>query len=179
MTRHSMDVDTCHWHPFRPYMVGGCYRHCVNHFSDEPCASHTFIDNWMDYYCLTGDGRALEAIREAGEFFLRYRWAEDPAFSFSLRSIANTLRGLLYVYEATGEKRFLRRAEEVFTVVARGQNEDGSWHKRFQISTPDRLPKQLPYGMATEGTTLAVEMGTAAPFTDDEFKALGGPFSPG
>ena len=177
MTRHSMDVDTCHWHPFRPYMVGGCYRHSVNHFSDEPCASHTFIDNWMDYYCLTGDGRALEAIREAGEFFLRYRWAEDPAFSFSLRSIANTLRGLLYVYEATGEKRFLRRAEEVYAVVARGQNEDGSWHKRFQISTPDRLPKQLPYGMATEGTTLAVEMGTAAPFTDDEFKALGGPFS--
>ena len=177
MTRHSMDVDTCHWHPFRPYMVGGCYRHSVDHFSDEPCASHTFIDNWMDYYCLTGDGRALEAIREAGEFFLRYRWTEDPAFSFSLRSIANTLRGLLYVYEATGEERFLRRAEEVYTVVARGQNEDGSWHKRFQISTPDRLPKQLPYGMATEGTTLAVEMGTATPFTDDEFEALGGPFS--
>ncbi len=177
MTRHSMDVDTCHWHPFRPYMVGGCYRHSIDHFSDEPCASHTFIDNWMDYYYLTGDGRTLEAIREAGEFFLRYRWTEDPAFSFSLRSIANTLRGLLYVYEATGEEHFLRRAEEVFTVVARGQNEDGSWHKRFQISTPDRLPNQLPYGMATEGTTLAVEMGTAAPFTDDEFKALGGPFS--
>ena len=177
MTRHSMDVDTCHWHPFRPYMVGGCYRHSVDHFSDEPCASHTFIDNWMDYYYLTGDGRTLESIREAGEFFLRYRWTEDPSYSFSLRSIANTLRGLLYVYEVSGEDRFLLRAEEVYAVVARGQNEDGSWHKRFQISTPDRLPKQLPYGMATEGTTLAVEMGTAAPFTDDEFKELGGPFS--
>ncbi|MCY3772326.1 MAG: hypothetical protein OXG98_09955 [Gemmatimonadetes bacterium] len=177
MTRHSMDVDTCHWHPFRPYMAGGCYRHGVDHFSDEPCASHTFIDNWMDYYYLTGDGRALEVLREAGAFFLRYRWTEDPAFSFSLRSIANVLRGLLYVYEATGEDRFLRRAEEVYTVVARGQNEDGSWHKRFQVSTPDRLPEQLPYGMATEGTTLAVETGTAAPFTDDEFNTLGGSFS--
>ena len=176
MTRHSMEVDTCHWHPFRPYMVGGCYRHNVDHFSDEPCASHTFIDNWMDYYYLSGDGRTLETIREAGAFFLRYRWTEDPTFSFSLRSIANTLRGLLYAYEATGEGRFMRRAHEVYEVVARGQNEDGSWHKRFQISTPDRLPKQLPYGMATEGTTLAVEMGTAAPFTDDEFKTLGGPF---
>ncbi|MCY4543638.1 MAG: hypothetical protein OXD39_00255, partial [Gemmatimonadetes bacterium] len=69
MTRHSMDVDTCHWHPFRPYMVGGCYRHGVGHFSDEPCASHTFIDNWMDYYHLTGDGRTLEVLREAGAFF--------------------------------------------------------------------------------------------------------------
>lgn len=177
MTRHSMDVDTCHWHPFRPYMAGGCYRHGVDHFSDEPCASHTFIDNWMDYYYLTGDGRALEVLREAGAFFLRYRWTEDPAFSFSLRSIANVLRGLLYVYEATGEDRFLRRAEEVYTVVARGQNGDGSWHKRFQVSTPDRLPEQLPYGMATEGTTLAVETGTAAPFTDDEFNTLGGSFS--
>ena len=177
MTRHSTDVDTCHWHPFRPYMVGGCYRHGVDHFSDEPCASHTFIDNWMDYYLLTGDGRTLEVIKEAGAFFLRYRWSEDPTFSFSLRSIANTLRGLLHVYEVTGEERYLRRAEEVYSVVARGQNDDGSWHKRFHVATPDRLPKQLPYGMATEGTTLAVEMGTAAPFTDDEFKTLGGPFS--
>ena len=177
MTRHSTDVDTCHWHPFRPYMVGGCYRHGVDHFSDEPCASHTFIDNWMDYYYLTGDGRTLEVIKEAGAFFLRYRWTEDPTFSFSLRSIANTLRGLLYVYEVTGEESYLRRAEEVYSVVARGQNDDGSWHKRFHIATQDRLPKQLPYGMATEGTTLAVEMGTAAPFTDDEFKTLGGPFS--
>ena len=177
MTRHSMDVDTCHWHPFRPYMVGGCYRHGVGHFSDEPCASHTFIDNWFDHYCLTGDGRTLEVLREAGAFFLRYRWTEDPSFSFSLRSIANVLRGLLYVYEATGEERFLRRAEEVYTVIARGQNDDGSWHKRFQVATPDKLPGQLPYGMATEGTTLAVEMGTSAPFTDDEFRGLGGPFS--
>ncbi len=177
MTRHSMDVDTCHWHPFRPYMVGGCYRHGVDHFSDEPCASHTFIDNWIDHYYLTGDGRTLEVLREAGAFFLKYRWTEDPAFSFSLRSIANVLRGLLYVFEATGEDRYLRRAEEVYAIVARGQNEDGSWHKRFQVSTPDRLPKQLPYGMATEGTTLAVETGTADPFTDDEFRALGGPFS--
>lgn len=177
MTRHSMDVDTCHWHPFRPYMVGGCYRHGVDHFSDEPCASHTFIDNWIDHYYLTGDGRTLEVLHEAGAFFLKYRWTEDPAFSFSLRSIANVLRGLLYVFEATGEDRYLRRAEEVYAIVARGQNEDGSWHKRFQVSTPDRLPKQLPYGMATEGTTLAVETGTADPFTDDEFRDLGGPFS--
>lgn len=177
MTRHSMDVDTCHWHPFRPYMVGGCYRHGVDHFSDEPCASHTFIDNWIDHYYLTGDGRTLEVLRESGAFFLRYRWTEDPAFSFSLRSIANVLRGLLHVYEVTGEDRYLRRAEEVYTVVARGQNEDGSWHKRFQVATSDRLPNRLPYGMATEGTTLAVETGTADPFNDDEFRGLGGPFS--
>ena len=175
MTRHSVDVDTCHFHPFRPYMVGGCFRHSVGHFGDEPCASHTFLDNWMDYYYLTGDQRTLEVIREAGEFLLRYRWTENPSYSFSLRSIANALRGLLYACEATGEERFMRRAEEVYAVIARGQNEDGSWNKRFQVSTPDRLPDQAPYGMATEGTTLAVEMGTAAPFTEAEFRPLRGP----
>ncbi|MBM3263747.1 MAG: hypothetical protein FJY97_10040 [candidate division Zixibacteria bacterium] len=31
--------------------------------------------------------------------------------------------------------------------------------------------------MATEGATLAVETGAAPPFTDDEFRALGGPFA--
>ena len=174
MTRHSMDVDTCHFHPFRPYMVGGGFRHSIDHFGDEPCASHTFLDNWIDYYYLTGDLRTLEVLREAGEFLLRYRWTENPDYSFSLRSIANVLRGLLYVYEVTGEERFMQRAGEVYEVIARGQNEDGSWHKRFQVSTPDKLPRQLPYGMATEGTTLAVEMGTAAPFTEDEFRKLWG-----
>ncbi len=179
MTRHSMDVDTCHYHPLRPYTVGGCFRHSVDHFGDEPCASHTFIDNWLDYYYLTGDHRTLEVLKEAGEFFLRYRWSEDPRFSFSLRSIGNTLRGLLYLWELTGEERFKVRAEEVYQVIARGQNDDGSWHKRFQVSTPDRLPDQAPYGMATEGTTLAVEMGTAVPFTQDEYKELGGAFLSG
>jgi len=177
MTRHSVDVDTCHFHPFRPYMEGGCFRHSVDHFGDEPCASHTFVDNWMDYYYLTGDLRTLEVLREAGEFFLRYRWTEEARFCFSLRSIANVLRGLLHVYEVTGEERFRERAEEVYRVIGRGQNEDGSWHKRFQVSTPDKLPDQAPYGMASEGTTLAVEMGTAAPFTDEEFRALGGSFT--
>ena len=172
MTRHSVDVDTCHFHPFRPYMVGGCFRHSTDHFGDEPSASHTFVDGWMDYYYLTGDLRTYEVLREAGEFFLRYRWTEDPTYSFSLRSIANVLRGLLYLYEITGESRFKDRAEVVYTVIARAQNEDGSWHKRFQVSTPDRLPNQGPYGMATEGTTLAVEMGTAPPFTNEEFWEL-------
>ena len=174
MTRHSVDVDTCHFHPFRPYMVGGCFRHSTDHFGDESCASHTFLDGWMDYYYLTGDLRTYEVLREAGEFLLRYRWTEDPTYSFSLRSIANVLRGLLYLYEITGESHFMERAEEVYTVIARGQNEDGSWHKRFQVSTPDKLPNQGPYGMATEGTTLAVEMETAPPFTNEEFWGLRG-----
>ena len=155
MTRHSLDVDTCHYHPLRPYWVGGCYRHSMDHFGDEPCASHTFIDNWIDFYYLTGDGRALEVIREAGAFFLTYRWTEDPRYSFSLRSIANVLRGLLYVYEVTGEDRFMQRAEAVYEIIARGQNDDGSWNKRFQVSTEDKLPDQAPYGMATEGATLS------------------------
>ena len=128
----------------------------------------------MDYYYLTGDLRTLEVIREAGEFLLRYRWTENPAFSFSLRSIANAMRGLLYVYEVTGEERFKTRALAVYDAISRGQNDDGSWHKRFQISTEERLSDQRPFGMATEGTTLAVEMGTAAPFTDDEFRTLRG-----
>lgn len=173
MTRHSADVDTCHWHGYRPYFVGGCFRHSVSHFSDEPSASHTFLDNWIDYYYLTGDLRTLEVLREAGEFCKRYNWTEDARFSFSLRSIANVLRGLLYVYEVTQDESCLQRALEVYEVVARGQNPDGSWNKRFQVSTPDKLPTQLPFGMATEGTTLAVELGAPA-FSDEEHLALAG-----
>ena len=123
MTRHSLDVDTCHYHPLRPYMVGGCFRHSMDHFGDEPCASHTFIDNWVDYYYLSGDERAREVLHEAGEFFLRYRWSEDPRYSFSLRSIANALRGLLYLYELTGE-------DALYAPRRRGVRRGGSRPKR-------------------------------------------------
>jgi DUF1680 family protein len=128
----------------------------------------------MDYYCLTGDGRTRDVLKEAGEFFLRFRWTEDPRFSFSLRATGNTLRGLLYAYEVTEERRYLERAEALYAVVARAQNADGSWNKRFQVGTLDHLPDQRPYGMATEGTTWAVEMGTAPPFTEEEFRELWG-----
>ena len=177
MSRHSEDVDTCHFHPLRPYWVGGSFRHSMDHFGDEPCASHTFIDNWVDHYFLTGDGRAREVIEQAGNFFLKYRWIEDSRFSFSLRSIANVFRGLIYAYEVTNDRRYIDRAKEVFTVIVRAQNADGSWHKRFQITSDERLPDQLPYGMATEGATLATELGSTPPFTDDEFRALGPPYT--
>ena len=173
-TRHSTDVDTCHWHPVRPYFVGGCYRHSVDHFGDEPCASHTFVDNWLDHYAATGDGRTLDVLKEAGEFFLRFRWTEDPRFSFSLRTTGNTLRGLLIVWEVTGDESYLRRAETLYETIARAQNPDGSWNKRYQVSTPDRQPDQRPYGMATEGTTWAVELGAAPPFTHGEYRELWG-----
>ncbi len=177
MSRHSEDVDTCHFHPLRPYWVGGSFRHSTDHFGDEPCSSHTFVDNWVDHYYLTGDGRAREVIEQAGNFFLKYRWVEDSRFSFSLRSIANAFRGLIYAYEVTSNRKYFDRANEIFTVVARAQNADGSWHKRFQITSDERLPDQLPYGMATEGATLATELGTTPPFTDDEFCALGPPYT--
>ena len=177
MSRHSEDVDTCHFHPLRPYWVGGSFRHSMNHFGDEPCASHTFIDNWVDHYYITGDGRAREVIEQAGNFFLKYRWIEDSRVSFSLRSIANVFRGLIYVYEVTSDTKYIDRAWEVFSIIARAQNDDGSWHKRFQITSDERLPDQLPYGMATEGATLATEMGSTPPFTDDEFRALGPPYT--
>ena len=153
--------------------MGGCYRHSTDHFGDEPCASHTFIDNWVDHYYLTGDLRTLEVLREAGGFLRGFHWTEDAQYSFSLRGIGNAFRGLLYLHEVTGDESFLRRAEEVWEVIARGQNDDGSWHKRFQVSTPDRLALQNPYGMASEGTTLAVELG-APPFSDEEHLELRG-----
>jgi hypothetical protein len=174
-TRHSADVDTCHYHPLRPYFVGGCFRHSVDHWGDEPCASHTFLENWLDYYFLTGDGRTLDVIREAGEFFMRYKWTHHPRYSFSLRTIANVFRGLLHLYELTWEERFLKRAEELLDIILRGQNDDGSWYKRFVVCKDDRLPEYLPFGLATEGTTTAIEMGTMPPFNADELSPFNRP----
>ncbi len=173
-TRHSADVDTCHWNPLRPYTVGGCFRHSVDHWGDEPCPSHTFIDNWVDHYFLTGDARTLDVIREAGEYFLRFCATEDPRLTFSLRGMANAFRGLCLVYDVTGERRFLDKATQLFEIFLRGQNPDGSWNKRFQISTPDRMGLQHPYGMASEGTVLAVEMDHVDQFTQAELVKLYG-----
>ena len=54
------------------------------------------------------------------------------------------LRGLLYVYEVTGEDRFMQRAEAVYEIIARGQNGDGSWNKRFQVLQRINYPTKRP-----------------------------------
>ncbi len=173
-TRHSVDVDTCHYNQLRPYTVGGCFRHSVDHWGDEPCPSHTFIDNWVDHYYLTGDARTLDVIKEAGEYFLRFRWTEDPRLTFSLRGMANNFRGLCHLHEVTGEARYMEKARELFELFLRGQNPDGSWNKRFQVSTSDRQGLQHPFGMASEGTVLAVEMDHVDQFTQAELVKLFG-----
>ena len=83
MTRHSLDVDTCHYHPLRPYWVGGCYRHSMDHFGDEPCASHTFIDNWIDFYYLTGDGRHSKSSERQALFFSLIAGQKIPAIALA------------------------------------------------------------------------------------------------
>jgi len=173
-SRHSMDVDTCHYNPFRPYTVGGCFRHAVSHWGDEPCPSHTFIDGWMDHYYLTGDARTLDVIHEAGQYFMNFRWTDDPALSFSLRGIANNFRGVCHLYELTGSPEYLNKATELFEVLERGQRSDGSWIKRFQLNTPDRMARQHPFGMASEGSALAVEMDHVPQFTEQELVTLFG-----
>ncbi len=144
--------------------MGGSYRHGVQHWSDEPGGSHTFIENWLDYYYLTGDERTRDVIEEAGAYCLRFAWTHHPRVSFSLRTVANVFRGLVHLHELTWDQRYLRRAEELLDdVILPGQNPDGSWYKRF-VTTGTRVPEYLPFGLATEGQTTAIEIGTMPPF---------------
>ncbi len=78
--RHNMDVDTVHFHD-KPFRVGGQYTHCMGHVGGYdwvgPTAiprggfsvSHSWVEGLLDYYCLTGDRRAVETAQLIADLY--------------------------------------------------------------------------------------------------------------
>jgi hypothetical protein len=143
LTRHVIDVDTAHAldfsdvHARRDYdnlnwgnpalRIGGCHRHQVLHWGDVVCPAHTFIEGHLLYYYVSGDRRALDVAKEAGEFFF-------CAHRGSLtRGMANALRAFALLYDATGDGEYLEAAREVLEVILRGQLPEGGWSGSYDI----------------------------------------------
>ncbi|MGD9498038.1 MAG: hypothetical protein AB7Y46_17180 [Armatimonadota bacterium] len=103
MCRHVMDVDTCHWCAAEPDQVGGGHRHDQQHWGNGVRGYGTATHGVIDYYCLTGNERALDVALE----YARYH---DTG---TLSENEDRIGGLIRVWEITGDEHWKRRADEL------------------------------------------------------------------
>lgn len=108
---------------------------------------------YMELYEITGDKRYLEEAILWGDQGLRQQ-AEDGCFYLLDGEFWNSdltapeIRGLCFLYEATGERKYLDAAERFGSWVLRHQNPDGSWpigiDSDGEICAPNVGPGDMP-----------------------------------
>lgn len=111
--RHQADIDTIHYCPDFPDLVGGQYKHEFNHTSYRSAGTvefkmtidHMWVEGICDCYLLTGDKRMLEVAEEVGEHMMQQ--AVKGITKSTERSYGWPLIALYAAYQATGNERYM------------------------------------------------------------------------
>jgi PcRGLX-like N-terminal RIFT barrel domain len=98
-------------------------------------SEHMTLDDIYEDWLLTGDPVARESLAQVGEAMLTWHTVMPGFDLHSARSFGWTLRALVQVYRATGDKRFLDACRGM---VARGDEHRGKGDvKYFRAGPPD------------------------------------------
>ena len=121
--RHYRDVDLVGASPKRPADIGGPIHHNSRHFVSKgwvadhtrsaPDTGHSWSEGLVDYWLLTGDLLAGEAVVRMGDWYV----GKVDAFRFGAggqeRGQGWALTGLAAIYRTTGDPRYLDAARRV------------------------------------------------------------------
>ncbi len=148
--RHHIDVDVVHATnpllkpPFGvPSRVGDEWLHCCGHtggyYLDAPLPvdrayqmgystnfGHVWIEGDLEYYCLTGDRRALEVGRQIADAMASHC---PTNYGTHIRNLGWPLVLLLSAYEATGDDKYLQAANKEWQVL----RENIDWNKGWVV----------------------------------------------
>lgn len=150
LIRHNMEVDSIHAED--PYSknkgnkghprTGGGHRHDFQHFGAYVVGYGTAPHAGSYFYCLTGDGRTKDILREYGEFQLLNRNQENEEF----------VGAPALFYEIFGEDRYLAAARK-------GAEFAYGWPygKRFRYMK-NLLPGIMTYHLISEDPKAAAHM---------------------
>jgi len=109
--RHFMDVDRIHAAPPACDCVGMTHQRVSQHFNFElggPDLGYTWTEGLLSYFYLTGDERALTAVRGIADYLVRrVPRAED---ALTPRQWAWPQIALLAAYEGSGDVRYKKAA---------------------------------------------------------------------
>ncbi|NLS91470.1 MAG: hypothetical protein GXX96_04710 [Planctomycetaceae bacterium] len=121
--RHYRDVDLVAASPDRPGDVGGPIHHNSRHFVSKgwvadhtrgaPDTGHSWSEGLVDYWLLTGDLLAGEAVVRMGDWYVGK--VDDFRFGAGSQERGQgwALTGLTAIYRATGDPRYLDAAKRV------------------------------------------------------------------
>ena len=121
--RHYRDVDLVAASPKRPGDIGGPIHHNSRHFVSKgwvadhtrsvPDTGHSWSEGLVDYWLLTGDLLAGEAVVRMGDWYV----GKVEAFRFGAggqeRGQGWAITGLTAIYRATADPRYLEAAKRV------------------------------------------------------------------
>ncbi|MBI4881252.1 MAG: hypothetical protein HY812_16575 [Planctomycetes bacterium] len=117
-------------------------------------ADHMVLDDLYEYYLLTGSRNALDAVRSIAEGINTWDSPSPWKAAHSSRSTGWTLRALMKAYAATGDARFLARAQGVVQSV---QNFRGQSPSPLTGLLYHYLTRQV-YGAAGHNMTLEYDL---------------------
>lgn len=109
--RHFMDVDRIHAAPASCDCVGMTHPRVAHHSSFElgaPDLGYTWTEGLVSYFHLTGDERALDAVRGIADYLVRRTPAEGA--NLTPRQWGWPQIALVAAYEVTGDVRYKKAA---------------------------------------------------------------------
>jgi hypothetical protein len=139
--QHWIDVDFCHYSD-DPMKMGGQPIHTAGHVTGSATPSHEWTEGLLDYYHLTGKREALEKAVSIADNML-YQLA-SPKFSkvggFAARETGWAMRGLIAVYNETGEKKYLDACKHIVEQFIDWKNTFGAFLAPYTSHTQVRVP---------------------------------------
>jgi len=150
--RHNMDVDMVRAHS-TPSRVGCVYAHCIGHvggyynhkINDQGSPNggftitHTWVDGYLDNYCLTGDLRGRDSAQMVAQhynsYYLRnYDYNND-------RTCGWHLVATLAMYRATRDPYHLNAARIIMERVKEREMPEGGWTRQLMPGHCHCLPR--------------------------------------
>ncbi len=139
--QHWIDVDFCH-HSDDPLKTGGQPIHTAGHVTGSVTPSHEWTEGLLDYYHLTGKREARDKAISIADNMLRQ--LEAPKFSqvggFAARETGWAMRGLIAVYEETGEGRYLEACRRIAAQFLEWKHTMGAFLAPYTSHTRIRVP---------------------------------------
>lgn len=112
--RHNIEVDFVHYSD-DPWQHHGSPAHSAHHNMASAYPSHMWTQGLLEYYCLSGDGDALEAAIKLGDTILKN--FRDPVRGKLLigfnREVGWPILALVHLADITGEPRFWQQLKEL------------------------------------------------------------------
>ncbi|MEA3400997.1 MAG: hypothetical protein U9R79_07070 [Armatimonadota bacterium] len=143
MARHDIDVDLCHWHDTEGY-TGASWTHSVGHtgsYIDEryqgeygsPRAgqtpTHTWTEGTCEYYLLTGDPTAIEAVRMISD---HYGGAYINNYDFTNGRVPGWhLILTIATYRTTGDPFYLNAARIIVDRIMERRTPGSGWARQL------------------------------------------------
>ncbi|MCL2571772.1 MAG: glycoside hydrolase family 127 protein [Defluviitaleaceae bacterium] len=147
---HLVDIDICHSSD-DPLRQGAQIEHSRDHVTGDVNISHQWVEGLFEYYHQTGDKFAYNTAIGVGENISRY--LDLPRYhqkgNVNARETGWALRALMSLYQETGDKKWLEKADFIISHFEDWQETYGGFFAPYTDHTLVRVPFMIGVAVAS------------------------------